>query len=385
MRMTTPAVICTTMTARAEPCLLQHGKTLGALAIATGIAGGGPVAVGDSENGSASLYAGRYSFDTVLIPDAEPATYKAIVDAAVAGGYAALVLDSLSHAWLKVLAEKEDYDRTHPATNSWTNWRIFGPKWDGLMAHILQAPIHIVATMRSKQAYEQTETGGKKKIVKLGLQPQVREGAEYEFGLVFSVEQNHLATASKDRTDLFKDREVSLLDPRLHQELIAWMNAGGPMTTPPASAPAIPSTPVPTPVQQPNGNGASSARPSYVSRYPGENASAEELLAWAAPLPLRGKPDKWGGNGGKPLGELPDSLLQQVEEFFGAKAKEKPEDLAVRDQWRAAVIVRADRLAAQTTLEFDGDGDEPVGIAAGPDPDAHVARVLKDTKDDLPF
>jgi hypothetical protein len=35
------------------------GKTLGALAIATGIAAGGPVAVGDSENGSASLYAGR--------------------------------------------------------------------------------------------------------------------------------------------------------------------------------------------------------------------------------------------------------------------------------------------------------------------------------------
>jgi hypothetical protein len=58
----------------------------------------------------------------------------------------------------------------------------------------------------------------------------------------------------------------------------------------------------------------------------------------------------------------------------------------VRDQWRAAVIVRADRHAAQTTLDLEGDGDEPVGVAVAPDPaDAHVARVLKDTKDDLPF
>jgi hypothetical protein len=223
------------------------GKTLGALSLAVGITAGGKIALGDSENGSASLYADRFAFDTVMIPNAEPDTYKAIIDAAVAGGYAALILDSLSHAWLKVLAEKEEYDRNHPKSNSWTNWRIFGPRWDGLMAHVLQAPIHIIATMRSKQAYEQVQSGDKKSVVKLGLQPQVREGAEYEFGLVFSVEQNHLATATKDRTGLFAGREVDLCDATLHQELVRWMNSGGPMATPPVSAPAIPSKPAPAP------------------------------------------------------------------------------------------------------------------------------------------
>src|SRR5690242_6823008 len=158
---------------------------MGALALAHGIVGGAPIALADSENGSASLYADRFAFDTVNLPDAEPKTVIAIIDAAVQAGYSALVIDSLSHAWLKVLAEKEEYDRTHPKTNPWTNWRIFGARWEELMAHVLKAPIHIIATMRSKQAYEQVQAGDKKQVVKLGLAPQVREGAEYEFGLVF--------------------------------------------------------------------------------------------------------------------------------------------------------------------------------------------------------
>jgi hypothetical protein len=209
------------------------GKTLGALALADGITKGGRIAVADSENGSASLYADRYEFDTVQIPDANPETYKQIIDAAASAGYDALVIDSLTHAWLAVLAAKEDYDRSKQSSNSWTNWRLFGPKWDGLMQHILQAPIHVVATMRSKQAYEQVEkSGGGKQVVKLGLQPQVRDGAEYEFGIVFSVNQAHRAVASKDRTALFTDQLIDLTDPEVHGSLVGWMNAGGPGANP---------------------------------------------------------------------------------------------------------------------------------------------------------
>lgn len=204
------------------------GKTLGALALAHGITKGGRIAVADSENGSASLYADRYEFDTVAIPDGNPASYRAIIDAAASAGYDALVIDSLSHAWLWTLGAKEDHDRANPKSNQWTNWRIFGQKWDALMQHILQAPIHIIATMRSKQAYEQVDNGGSKKIVKLGLQPQVRDGAEYEFGIVFSVNQAHRAEATKDRTALFADQIIDLLDPEVSESLVTWMNAGGP-------------------------------------------------------------------------------------------------------------------------------------------------------------
>jgi AAA domain len=224
------------------------GKTYGALALAHGITNGGRIAVADSENDSASLYSDRFDFDRVVIPDADPETYKAIIDAAVDGGYDALVIDSLSHAWLSVLAAKEDHERANPKANPWTMWRVFGPKWDLLMAHILKAPIHIVATMRSKQAYEQVDTGGRKQVVKLGMQPQVREGAEYEFGLVFSVSQNHVAEATKDRTSLFLGRQVDLCDAKIHQELRRWMDSGAaPVSAPTPAAPAVAPSDIATP------------------------------------------------------------------------------------------------------------------------------------------
>jgi hypothetical protein len=203
------------------------GKTMGALALADGITKGGRVAVADSENGSASLYADRYAFDTVALTDADPKTYRAIIDAAVAAKYDALVIDSLTHAWQHVLNAKDDYDRANPKSNSFANWRKFAPLWEDLMQHILHAPIHIIATMRSKQAYEQVEKDGRKQVVKLGLQPQVRDGAEYEFGIVFSVNQAHRAEATKDRTALFADQMIDLTDAEVHASLVGWMNAGG--------------------------------------------------------------------------------------------------------------------------------------------------------------
>lgn len=203
------------------------GKTMGALSLALGITNGGKVAVIDSENGSASLYADRFDFDTINAPGAETTTYIEMIDAAVAAGYDALVIDSLSHAWIKLLEMKDEHDRKNPKANNFASWGLFGSRWEGLMRHILDAPIHIVATMRSKQAYEQVEQDGKKKIVKLGLQPQVRDGAEYEFGLVFSVNIAHAAEATKDRTGLFAGVLVDLCDPEVHRTLRAWMQVGG--------------------------------------------------------------------------------------------------------------------------------------------------------------
>lgn len=209
------------------------GKTFGALSIATGITNGGRIAVIDSENESASFYADSFAFDTLSFPDAEAETLMAIIDAAVREHYDAVVIDSLSHVWLKILENKDAYERDNPKANRFTMWGMaqFGPRWEKLMSYLLHAPIHIVATMRSKQAYEQTDQGGTKKVVKLGLQPQVREGAEYEFGLVFSVNEAHRAECTKDRTRLFATGElVDLSASALHKRLITWMNSETPAT-----------------------------------------------------------------------------------------------------------------------------------------------------------
>lgn len=203
------------------------GKTDGALAIATAITNG-KVAMADSENESGLYYADLYEFDHLPMPDTLPETYRAVIKAAVAGGYDCLIIDSLTHAWQAVLSAKETRELEDRKANKWTLWAIYGPMWDALMRDIIDAPIHIIATMRSKQAYEQVERDGKKQIVKLGMAPQVREGSDYEFGLVFSVNTDHRAEATKDRTRLFDPN--ALLDLRsaeLHKALIGWMNYGG--------------------------------------------------------------------------------------------------------------------------------------------------------------
>jgi hypothetical protein len=212
------------------------GKTLGALALAHGITNGGRIAVADSENGSASLYSDRFNFDAISLDEHDPKIYRELIDAAVEQNYDVLVIDSLTHAWQAVLNAKDDHDRSNPKSNSFANWRLFAPRWEALMQHILQAPIHIIATMRSKQAYEQVEQNGRKAVVKLGLAPQVRDGAEYEFGIVFSVNIAHRAEATKDRTGLYAGELLDLCDEKLHAGLRRWMNEGGPMAEPPKPA-----------------------------------------------------------------------------------------------------------------------------------------------------
>lgn len=204
------------------------GKTDGALAIATAITNGGKVAMADSENESGLYYADLYDFDHLPLPDTKPATYREVIKAAVAAGYDALIIDSLTHAWQHILAAKDEHENNNPKANKWTLWSIYGPMWEELMRDVLDAPIHIIATMRSKQAYEQIEKDGRKSIIKLGMAPQVREGADYEFGLVFSVNTAHRAEATKDRTRLFDPgMMLDLRSAELHKSLIGWMNQGG--------------------------------------------------------------------------------------------------------------------------------------------------------------
>jgi hypothetical protein len=330
------------------------GKTYGALALAYGITNGGRIAVGDSENNSAALYADRFEFDSLVIPNAEPETYKAIIDAAVDARYDALVIDSLSHAWLYILAAKEDYDRANPKSNQWTNWRVFGAKWEKLMAHVLAAPIHIIATMRSKQAYEQVDTGGKKQVIKLGLQPQVREGAEYEFGIVFSVNQAHRAEATKDRTQLFTDRLVDLAAPELHTELVGWMNAGG-------AAPE----PAPRPQLHRDEEAPVAAA-----------ASPEHTVEWAKAFLF---PFKKSPSFGKPLSTFSVVGLESLETWILEKRTENNNPQLHGELLTAIKILIADTESWQEALPLGGDEeDAPSTAESGANPSELAPGKIED-------
>jgi hypothetical protein len=96
-----------------------------------------------------------------------------------------------------------------------------------LIDAIIQSRCHVIATMRSKTAYEiQTDSKGKVKPVKLGLAPVQREGVDYEFTVVLDLDKDkHVATASKDRTGLF-DNQVSLVNVETGRKLREWLDSG---------------------------------------------------------------------------------------------------------------------------------------------------------------
>ncbi len=91
---------------------------------------------------------------------------------------------------------------------------------------MLASSMHIIATMRSKAVYVETEKGnGKKSIEKQGSAPQQRDGLEYEFTAVLDISvDGNLAFASKDRTRLFRDPFVIGED--TGRKLLDWLNSG---------------------------------------------------------------------------------------------------------------------------------------------------------------
>jgi hypothetical protein len=207
------------------------GKTMSALKLAHGI--GKKICMIDTERGSGDLYANMFGYDIItLVPPYAPRNYIEAIHAAEEAGYEIIIIDSLSHAWADeggLLDQADKLGKT--SKNSYTVWADLTPQHRSLVNAMLNSPCHIVATVRSKQAYEMEEYtdshGNKKqKPVKLGLAPVQREGMEYEFTVFMDIDQAHNAKSSKDRTDLFRDR-IFTIDEAIGAELLAWLNAGG--------------------------------------------------------------------------------------------------------------------------------------------------------------
>jgi hypothetical protein len=232
------------------------GKTYSSLLLAQGL--GGKIAVIDSENGSASLYSDLLAFDVLdVAPPHTTDKYVNAINLAVKNGYDVVVLDSMSHIWAGeggLLAKKESIDATGRG-NSYTNWATISKEFETFKSYLLNAPIHVVATMRSKQDYSQeTDDKGKKVIRKIGLAPVQRDGIEYEFSVVFDLAMTHEASASKDRTGLFDGRYFKIT-PDIGKELNKWLETGAvaaPIVAPqePKEVNTSPSSKPPLPVNE---------------------------------------------------------------------------------------------------------------------------------------
>jgi len=202
------------------------GKTYSSLRLARGLVGPtGKIALIDTENRSASLYADRFDFDTLdIAPPFDNDKFIEGVTAAVEAGYGAIIIDSASHFWEGILDYKDKLDQR--GGNSYTNWKIAGDKFGGIVKAVLQSPTHVICCMRSKMDYvQEKDERGKTQVKKVGLAPIMRDGIEYEFTTVFDVALNHQAAVSKDRSGLFVDKIFQITEDTGAQ-LEQWRLAG---------------------------------------------------------------------------------------------------------------------------------------------------------------
>ena len=225
------------------------GKTYSSLLLAKGLTGGdlSKVAIIDTENGSADLYAhlGNYNVLT-LKPPFSPQQYVDAIEVCEKAGIQVIIIDSISHCWDYLL----DY-HSSLAGNSFTNWAKIKPLEKLFMDKILQCKAHVIATMRTKQDYVLNQKDGKMVPEKVGLKSVQRDGLDYEFTLVFDVDIKHFAVSSKDRTGLFMGKPDFVISENTGKQILEWCNAGRNVQPINGEVPISTKTPAPVNMQKP--------------------------------------------------------------------------------------------------------------------------------------
>ena len=203
------------------------GKTYGALLIAQGL--GGRIAMIDTENGSGDLYSAICDYDILNInAPFDPRKYIQAIHDAENESYDVLIIDSLSHCWISEggLLDIKEQLAASGKYNSFSAWSKVTPLQNKLIEAMLTSKCHIIATMRSRTDYVQVVNDkGRTEIRKVGLAPVQRDGMDYEFSLVFDLNNEHTVTVSKDRTSLF-DGQSFTLSPEIGSKLLNWLNSG---------------------------------------------------------------------------------------------------------------------------------------------------------------
>ncbi len=206
------------------------GKTYGALLIAQGL--GGKIALIDTENGSGNVYADICDYDIcTLTPPYDPRRYIQIIREAEQAGYNIIIVDSISHEWSGEGGCLDLHTKETAASrsgNGYVAWGKITPLHNMFIQAMTASSCHIIATMRCKTDYAQVENErGRTEIRKVGLAPIQRDGVDYEFGTVFDISANHMATVTKDRSRIFPP-EPFIITPKVGEALRKWLDSDTP-------------------------------------------------------------------------------------------------------------------------------------------------------------
>jgi hypothetical protein len=204
------------------------GKTYSALLMAYGITSDwSKVAVIDTENGSASLYSHLGGFNVVdLQPPFSPERFIEAITACEDAGMEVIIIDSSSHEWSGAGGCLEINEKLAAAKykgNTWSAWNETTPRHDKFVNKVLQTKAHVVTCTRSKT---ETVLDGNK-VKKVGMKDIQRDGWEYELTVSLSIDRDtHMATASKDRTQLFYNADPFIITADTGRKVKEWCESG---------------------------------------------------------------------------------------------------------------------------------------------------------------
>jgi len=217
------------------------GKTRSALEIAKYLAGpGGQIALIDTER-SAALYSNDVPFD--IDDDFGPVgkenynqeVFKKKLMAAAEAGYKVAVIDSATHLWKGPGGFLSQIDAISKAAqarggkyDSFAAWKTVDPLYMNFMQFVRALPMHVIFCVRAKQQYEkQTGANGKGSLVKVGMEPEYRDGFEFEFDIQCAIDMEHTMVPLKHRLGDVLDGKVFNKPGKDFAELcLGWLSSG---------------------------------------------------------------------------------------------------------------------------------------------------------------
>jgi hypothetical protein len=203
------------------------GKTYTALTIATTL--GDRVAVIDTEHGSASKYADLFSFDTLGLHRYSPQILIDALATAGSAGYDVVVVDSLSHFWMGTdgMLEQVDKAAKRSGGHGMSGWKEMRPVERQMVEALLAYPGHVICTLRVKTDWVEGENSrGKRQMMKVGTKAEQREGLEYEFDLVASMDLSNELTVVKSRCPALSGEIVAQPGRDFAETFKAWLDDG---------------------------------------------------------------------------------------------------------------------------------------------------------------
>lgn len=201
------------------------GKTYSALLLASGMTTWSKIALIDTENHSADLYAHLGGYNVLqLSKPFSPERYISAIEICEQAGMEVIIIDSITHEW-EGSGGILDMHGNMPG-NSFANWAKMTPRHNAFVQKILESPCHIICSIRTKTDYVLSEKNGKMVPEKVGMKGITRDGMDYEFTIVFDLDLKHNATASKDRTGLFMDKPEAIITREYGGRILQWCNKG---------------------------------------------------------------------------------------------------------------------------------------------------------------